>query len=526
MADSTPPNGLIRGEGHILIGGTGRSGTTLLVRVLTHLNFDTGFSPDQAQDMVDPISRAGLETRLIGDRLPYVIKSPWLADEIEPALRGGFKVEAAIIPLRDLYEAAESRRQVYRQAEARGKDPLTHPGSLWKTREPEGQEAVLTRQLYKFLEPLVKAEVPLFFLSFPRLAQDGEYFHRRLEPLFTRHGVGREEVLRAHRRIADPGLVSRFPAPGPAPRPAKAAGEASLGDYLSPAGFWRPEHICDSAWLEHAPLAFWIMEAARPRVLVELGSYRGYSFFAFCQAVRALGLSTRCHAVDTWKDALPVEADGEEVFQEVSQYHREHYPDFARLLRMSFDQALPQFPDGSVDLLHIDGLHVYEAVSHDYLTWLPKLSPRGVVLFHDTAVKDRNFGVYRLWEELAARHPHFEFPHGYGLGVLAVGPQAPPKVRELCQASADPRLVQEIREAYQRLGAPLTAEFNTRQTQDQLLAELQRLREQADLAAQNRDSWQSRFNEVVNSTAWRITRPLRALGTALKKLSGKIDSED
>jgi hypothetical protein len=52
--------------------------------------------------------------------------------------------------------------------------------------------------------------------------------------------------------------------------------------------------------------------------------------------------------------------------------HHKQYESFSQLLCMTFDEALQQVADESVDLLHIDGLHTYEAVKRDYnatLSW-------------------------------------------------------------------------------------------------------------------------------------------------------------
>jgi len=183
----------------------------------------------------------------------------------------------------------------------------------------------------------------------------------------------------------------------------------------------------ESAWGGHLPFTQVIMPLVRPRVFVELGTHAGDSYCGFCQAVVDQQLlETRCHAVDTWRGDAHTGAYGERVYEQLRSFHDAAYASFSTLHRMTFDQALEQFADRSIDLLHIDGLHTYEAVRHDYEAWRPKLSDRGVVLFHDTAVWDGDFGVWQFWDELKVQFPNFEFPHESGLGVIAVGAAASP----------------------------------------------------------------------------------------------------
>ena len=174
-----------------------------------------------------------------------------------------------------------------------------------------------------------------------------------------------------------------------------------------------------NAWMGHLPFAAWVVREVAPGILVELGTHSGNSYFAFCQSIAEGGLATKSFAVDTWQGDEHAGHYDETVWAAVNAHNEECYSGFSRLLRMTFDDAVSYFSDGSIHLLHIDGLHTYEAVRHDFETWLPKLAPGAIVMFHDTNVRERGFGVWKLWEELRARYPsHLEFAHSHGLGVL------------------------------------------------------------------------------------------------------------
>ncbi|SFQ25760.1 glycosyltransferase [Variovorax sp. 770b2] len=216
--------------------------------------------------------------------------------------------------------------------------------------------------------------------------------------------------------------------------------------------FWTPQLLGKaSAWWTHTPFAFWIISACKPGLLVELGTHNGVSYAAFCEAVARLKSATRCYAVDTWVGDEHAGKFDSQIYYELRDFHDKHFSAFSELLRSTFDDALPYFADGSIDVLHIDGFHTFEAVKHDFDTWLPKLSDKAVVLFHDTNVRSGDFGVFRFFAEQVQKYPSFEFLHGHGLGVLAVGKNAPEAILDLCNLEAE--RADSVRNRFSHLGA-------------------------------------------------------------------------
>ncbi len=175
----------------------------------------------------------------------------------------------------------------------------------------------------------------------------------------------------------------------------------------------------DSAWIGHRYFAYDLIRNTNPKTIVELGTHKGGSFFSFCQAVKDANLPTALYAIDTWKGDKHSGKYDESVFKLVNKLSKQLYPEVnISLIRKTFNQALKEFSNNSIDILHIDGLHTYEAVKEDFDNWLPKVKQNGIILLHDVFEKKEDFGVYKLWNELKKKYSYFEFINYHGLGLV------------------------------------------------------------------------------------------------------------
>ena len=275
---------------------------------------------------------------------------------------------------------------------------------------------------------------------------------------------------------------------------------------------FEPDHLSHpNPWVGHLPFAMWLMLEKKPKTFVELGTHTGNSYFSFCQAIRSEKINCNAFAVDTWKGDEHAGSYAEEIFSAVSLYNNQKYKEFSQLLRMTFDEALERFDDCSIDLLHIDGLHTYEAVRHDFETWLPKLSPGAIVIFHDTNVHERDFGVWRLWSELKLKYSsNIELPYSYGLGIIQLNDA--PAGMELKWLQSEFSKKAYFIDIFRALGARQLDRFNILELNSAINSCNKKINDLSldlvnkDKEIQDKDK---EIQDILTSKSWRLTAPLR-----------------
>ena len=171
---------------------------------------------------------------------------------------------------------------------------------------------------------------------------------------------------------------------------------------------WRSQH----PYLEEA------VERFRPRVVVEVGTWKGASALSMARAMAARDIPGTVIAADTWLGAVYHWAD-EELFAELATEHGfpSLYRTFlANVLREGLAERVVPLPLDSVtaaalmrlrgvaaDVIHLDAGHEEASVAADLRAWWPVLRPGGLLVADDYDRLGGRFpGVTRAVDDFCA----------------------------------------------------------------------------------------------------------------------------
>lgn len=162
-----------------------------------------------------------------------------------------------------------------------------------------------------------------------------------------------------------------------------------------------------SAWKGHRKFAEWLVNRVKPEVTVDLGVDYGYSLF--CLANPNIGT---VYGIDSFEGDIHA-GHHPDAHDTVLQVIDDNNYENIILIKGFFDDVAIDW-DKQIDILHIDGLHTYEAAMNDYNAWKQFLKPNAVIIMHDTSAFVE---VKRVFDEIDL--PKMNFTHSAGLGVLS-----------------------------------------------------------------------------------------------------------
>ena len=138
------------------------------------------------------------------------------------------------------------------------------------------------------------------------------------------------------------------------------------------------------------------------RVGVEIGTYLGESAALWCSVAKKLKLT----CIDPYRvyNARIYAETQEEIYQTACK-NLESYN--ATIMRLPSEEAAAKFENDSLDFLHIDGDHGFDACVMDLILWVPKVRIGGLILVHDYTIL-QGPGVIRAVDSYT--HCHSIFP--------------------------------------------------------------------------------------------------------------------
>lgn len=175
----------------IYITGTGRCGTTFLIKLFTFLNFDTGFTRLNYKRNIFNNCNSGME-RVYFEKFT-VIKSPGIISDISNILLDkNIKIKLVIIPIRDYKQSALSRVRHDKQA-----------GGLWNATNVDTQMQFYNKIIADYIYYMTKYEINTIFLDFDKMVTDSKYLYDKLKFLFEEKNIDFETFSKTYIDVSE-----------------------------------------------------------------------------------------------------------------------------------------------------------------------------------------------------------------------------------------------------------------------------------------------------------------------------------
>ena len=163
-----------------------------------------------------------------------------------------------------------------------------------------------------------------------------------------------------------------------------------------------------------------------PRVIVEIGTFKGGTLFVFCRVAREV---RRVVSID-----LPGGEYGGGFDARRQRLYRQFLADRPEA-RMEFLRADSHAPEtlgalegllgrAPIDFLYIDGDHTYDGVRLDFELYGPLVRKGGMIAFHDIRTRDAGYGVPDFWSEVKGSYAYEELvdPESTNMGIGILRP--------------------------------------------------------------------------------------------------------
>lgn len=170
-------------------------------------------------------------------------------------------------------------------------------------------------------------------------------------------------------------------------------------------------------WGGQSPAFRELITEAKPRLIIEVGTWKGASALEMAGVARELGLSTQIVCVDTWLGALEFWTDQTDPERYLSLRLRHGYPSvyyqfLANVCHKGFQKEIVPFPQTATtaaswfrhygiiaDMIYVDASHEEEDVYEDLCNYWGLVSNDGILFGDDYVWEGVRRAVHRFAKE-------------------------------------------------------------------------------------------------------------------------------